>query len=1120
MPRLPLSGSQPQIPPWRRAAATAVIALVAAAIPALCEAGPRGAGSGGGAPSGTYIKPSEPAPETGQSPAPGTGQSPAATSAPPVSLEDARKITSSEEAQPLVLPPRTIADITAVLDREKPDPAKVAAARAVADKEPPAGLDAAAAARFYFDRGTSAGELGRSAQELADYRKAVELIEPLKSSHVDDYNQFTNNLALTEGRAGNIREEIRLHEKLAGFAESNPSITGALVGQYYLLATANIRLGNMAAASAWLAKCESVVTTHPWRGRALARLNAFRSRYDWAKAAYAEAQGKFAEAEGYYRRALAENITATGESKSWDVVPPAGQFETASDLLRRDLSNDLVAQGRLIDAEIEARRGLMDQLHMRGRYANETVTMLVSLGNVIAAQGRNAEAEKLDKVAIDTYAALGHGADSYSLNVARRKLASTLVAQGRWADALQQFDLIRQGVEKDPDVLRVFLGGNLDFAVAALRGNRVQAALEVAQHALERRVKGLGEKHYDTAEARGFHAMALAASGNQAAALSDYAAAVPVLLQASRQTSDEEAEGSAKEFRLQQILEGYLSLLADQRSAGPDAVAEAFRVADAARGRSVQKALAASAARAAVGDPQLADLVRREQDALRQIAGLNSLISNILLMASNQQDAATVQTLRAQIDQLRGARATIRAEIEKRFPDYVNLIDPRPATVADAQKALEPGEALIATYVAEGRSYVWAVPKAGPVAFAPVALKRSEVDAIVANLRKALEPEGSGLGDIPPFDVTLAYKLYSLFFKPVEAGWKGAKSLLVVSHGALGQLPLALLVTQPASLERDKPGEVMFAGYKKVPWLVREVALAELPSVASLLTLRGTRPLGAARKPFVGFGDPWFSAKEAAEAKAHGGGTQMAELETRGVKKGLAIRLRSIPKTESVNKAELGLLPRLPETAEEVREVALALHANPQTDVFLGAQASEETVRTMKLDDRRVVMFATHGLVPDDLDGLSEPALALSAPSVTGGGGDGLLTMSKILGLKLNADWVVLSACNTAAGNGAGAEAVSGLGLAFFYAGTRALMVTNWPVETTSARALTTAVFRLEAASEGMARADALRGAMLELMDGPGYMDKAQNRVLFSYAHPLFWAPFTLVGDGGSTRSR
>ena len=115
----------------------------------------------------------------------------------------------------------------------------------------------------------------------------------------------------------------------------------------------------------------------------------------------------------------------------------------------------------------------------------------------------------------------------------------------------------------------------------------------------------------------------------------------------------------------------------------------------------------------------------------------------------------------------------------------------------------------------------------------------------------------------------------------------------------------------------------------------------------------------------------------------------------------------------------------------------------------------------MPLDDRKVLVFATHGLVPGDLDGLWEPSLALSAPEVTGEPGtDGLLTMGEVMGLTLDADWVVLSACNTAAGSGAGAEAVSGLGQAFFYAGARSLLVTGWPVETTSATALTTDLFR------------------------------------------------------------
>ena len=140
----------------------------------------------------------------------------------------------------------------------------------------------------------------------------------------------------------------------------------------------------------------------------------------------------------------------------------------------------------------------------------------------------------------------------------------------------------------------------------------------------------------------------------------------------------------------------------------------------------------------------------------------------------------------------------------------------------------------------------------------------------------------------------------------------------------------------------------------------------------------------------------------------------------------------------------------------------------------------------------------------------------MSAPDVANVPGNGLLTVSKILGLRLNADWVVLSACNTAAGDGAGADAVSGLGLAFFYAGSRALLVSNWPVETKSARILTTELFKREAATPGISRAEALRQSMLALIDGPGMIDPATQKPVLSYAHPIFWAPFSLVGDGGA----
>jgi len=122
--------------------------------------------------------------------------------------------------------------------------------------------------------------------------------------------------------------------------------------------------------------------------------------------------------------------------------------------------------------------------------------------------------------------------------------------------------------------------------------------------------------------------------------------------------------------------------------------------------------------------------------------------------------------------------------------------------------------------------------------------------------------------------------------------------------------------------------------------------------------------------------------------------------------------------------------------------------------------------------------------------------------------------MGAILGLKLDADWVVLSACNTGSGEGAGAEAVSGLGRAFFYAGSRALLVSNWPVETTSARELTSGLFKRQAANDNLSRAEALRQSMHALIKGPGFVDTKNGKTIFSNAHPIFWAPFSLIGNG------
>src|SRR5262245_5663281 len=151
--------------------------------------------------------------------------------------------------------------------------------------------------------------------------------------------------------------------------------------------------------------------------------------------------------------------------------------------------------------------------------------------------------------------------------------------------------------------------------------------------------------------------------------------------------------------------------------------------------------------------------------------------------------------------------------------------------------------------------------------------------------------------------------------------------------------------------------------------------------------------------------------------------------------------------------------------------------------------------------------FATHGLVAGDVAGLGEPSLALTLPTEPTELDDGLLTASEVALLKLNADWVVLSACNTAAADKPGTEALSGLARAFFYAGARALLVSHWSVHSEAATRLTTSTFAIMKADPRLGRAEALRNAMLASMN-----DKSNPLS----AYPAFWAPFSIIGEGAA----
>jgi CHAT domain-containing protein len=243
----------------------------------------------------------------------------------------------------------------------------------------------------------------------------------------------------------------------------------------------------------------------------------------------------------------------------------------------------------------------------------------------------------------------------------------------------------------------------------------------------------------------------------------------------------------------------------------------------------------------------------------------------------------------------------------------------------------------------------------------------------------------------------------------------------------------------------------------------------------------------AAEEPFVGFGDPVFEGEAG---------------DTRGLSAELVYRNGT-----EVDLRALRQLRPLPDSRDELGAPAAALGAGGDA-LFLGPRAREREVKSADLGRYRVVAMATHGFLSGEFPGLAEPALAFTPPPAPSAEDDGLLTAGEVAGLALDADLVILSACNTAAPAGeSGAEGLSGLARAFFYAGSRALYVSHWYVDSRAAALVTTAsVQRLEAGA-GLGAAEALRQSMLGLLAGE------QGPV---FRHPVFWAPFVTVGEGAA----
>jgi CHAT domain-containing protein/tetratricopeptide (TPR) repeat protein len=374
-----------------------------------------------------------------------------------------------------------------------------------------------------------------------------------------------------------------------------------------------------------------------------------------------------------------------------------------------------------------------------------------------------------------------------------------------------------------------------------------------------------------------------------------------------------------------------------------------------------------------------------------------------------------------------------------------------------------------------------------------------------------------------PFDLMRAHELYKGLLEPVEDMIKG-KRLLIVPSGPLTSIPFNVLVTKPPKAGIPE----RLVQYRDVLWLGSRSAITVLPSVASLKALRQFAKPSRATKPYLGIGNPLLDGVQDDPLWGDYYKEQAALARTKRCSQASTLQqIASAPETRSAHDfrsifrgaqadiEDVRSQEPLPESADELCEIARRLGV-PESDILLGTNATEARLKDLsdqgRLADYAIVHFATHGTLTGQVQGLAEPGLILTPPfkgtsdSKALERDDGFLTASEITMLKLDADWVVLSACNTAGPQDLGAEALSGLARAFFYAGARAILVSHWAVGSGAAVKLTTRAFAELKAHPEIGRAEALRVSMKELIEKG---DLAE-------AHPRQWAPFVVVGEGAA----
>jgi CHAT domain-containing protein/tetratricopeptide (TPR) repeat protein len=759
-----------------------------------------------------------------------------------------------------------------------------------------------------------------------------------------------------------------------------------------------------------------------------------------------ERQGRYAEAEPLLKRSLAIQEKGLG--------PDHPDVATALS----NLAGLYKTRGQYAEAELLHKRSLAIREMTFGPDHTVVAGSLLDLASVFESQGRLADAEPLYKRSLAIREkALGpvHRGVAEPLN----NLGSLYFSQGRYSEAeplhKRALAILEKALGPDhPD----FAGSLNNLAnVYFAQGTYTEAEL-LYERSLAIREASLGPHHPD-----------LAAALNNLANFYTFRGRYPDALTLVRTAAE-------KGFPKPQV---YLPVLVGAVSksllTAADAIDEGNQIIQRTMSSAASSAINQLSARFAVGNDLLAQLVRRDQDLASENDRLDKSIIEAVSQEPSKRDASKEQQIRDRLQTIAAEREQLQTTLYKSFPDFAALSKPTPLSVQETQALLGDDEALVILDF-DQRSYGVLITRTSADG-GELNVTVKDVEAQVKAVRASLTSEAN-----VPFDLQASYRLYQSIFGASVDKIASKKRLSVVTNGALTSIPLQLLVT------KDPAGKKL----KDVDWFVRSHAITILPSVASLKTLRGGTATSTASKPMIAFADPVFSkvAKRMARQR----------VAMRGMTSFVTGTQIDIPKLAEH-------LEQLPWTRDEVQAIAKELQVDP-SDVKLGFDANVTAIKSAKLDQYRIVYFATHGLVAGDLEkyakGKVEPALAFSIPDKPNDFDNGLLSASEVAQLKLNADWVVLSACNTAAEERPGAEALSGLARAFFYAGARSLLVSHWEVDDRVTADLMSKIFLLMQKNPKLSHGEALQQATLAVIDNARSDDEL---------NPRLWAPFVVVGE-------